>query len=272
MLAFVHIHKTAGTTFNEILARSYGVRHCNLHAFPGETALSAEDFRRLQRLWPPLVSIGGHIVSAYSDLDQVRPDVRYYTFLREPLIRCASHYQYQVQQQNKQYSFEEWIAKEIKRNPQTTRVAGRGASVDDAIRILERRMIFVGLVEHFDESLVMFRQIVADPRLTIWYRQRRVATGNDIKARLLSDPETRRLIIDANRQDLELYEHVSQTLYPAFRRGYRGTLDADVATFQKENEARSRLAPHLNLLANHYLGNRILNRKRAKYFPELAAR
>jgi hypothetical protein len=272
MLAFVHIHKTAGTTVNEILARSYGMRHCSLHAFPGETALSADDFRRLQRLWPPLVSISGHMISACSDLDRARPDVRYYTFLREPLVRCASHYQYQVQQQGKRYSFEDWIAKGNKRNPQTTRIAGRGATAAEAIRILERQMIFVGLLEQFDESLIVFRQIVADPRLTIWYRQRRVASSDDIKARLLSDPGTRQILIDANRQDLELYEHASRVLYPAFKRAYRGSLDHDVATFRKANQARSRLMPRLNLLANHYLGNQILNFKRSMYLPELAAR
>ena len=30
MLAFVHILKTAGTTLDDILARSYGLRHCYL--------------------------------------------------------------------------------------------------------------------------------------------------------------------------------------------------------------------------------------------------
>ena len=61
MLAFVHILKTAGTTLDDILARSgYGLRHCYLPHVPRKTALSAEDYPRVQRLCPPLISIAGH--------------------------------------------------------------------------------------------------------------------------------------------------------------------------------------------------------------------
>ena len=76
----------------------YGLRHCYLPYVPRKTALSAEDYPRVQRLCPPLISIAGHAVSAFSDLERARPDVRYYTLLRDPLVRCASHYQMQVQQ------------------------------------------------------------------------------------------------------------------------------------------------------------------------------
>jgi hypothetical protein len=263
MLAFVHIHKTAGTTINEILARSYGMRHCYLNPVSGKPTLSAEDYRRVQKLCPRLVSIAGHSICAHSDLDSVRPDVRYYTFLREPLVRCASHYQYQVQQQGKHYSFEEWIEKPIKRNPQTTRIAGSGGTVEDAIRLLERRFIFVGLLEHFDESLVLLRHYAADSRLDIWYRRRLVARDDTIKNRLLSDPATRSRMVDANRLDLALYEYASKELYPAFKRRYSGLLNQDVADFKRANESHSRLGPRLNLLANHYVSRQLLDLKKA---------
>ena len=142
----------------------------------------------------------------------------YDTFLREPLVRCASHYQYQVQQQGKTYSFDEWIVRDLKRNPETTRIAGPNGTVRDAIQILRSRFIFVGLVEHFDESLVMFRQRVDDPRLEIRHRRKRVAENDDIKNQLLSDPRTRSLLVEANQLDLELYEFAAKELYPMFRR------------------------------------------------------
>ena len=263
MLAFVHIHKTAGTTLDDILAQSFGVRHCYLPAVNGKTSLSADDYRRVQKLCPPIDSIAGHYVSAFSDLDTARPDVRYYTFLREPLVRCASHYQYQVQQQGKSYPFEEWIVRDIKRNPQTTRIAGRNGTVSDAIELLKKRFFFAGLVERFDESLVIFRQLTGDPRLEIRYRRRRVAENDDIKNQLLANPRTRALMIEANRLDIELYEYAVQDLYPAFQRAYEGDLDRDVAEFKTSNGSSARLVPQLKRLANRYVSSRFLNLKRS---------
>jgi len=262
MLALVHIHKTAGTTLDDILARSYGVRHCYVPSVSGKTAISAEDYQRIQKLCPAIDSIAGHSVSPYSDLETARPDIQYYTFLRDPLIRSASHYQYQVQQQGKTCSFEEWIARGVKRNPQTIRIAGQNATVKDAIRYLTDRFFFVGLVERFDESLVLLRQQARDARLDIWYRRRRVAESDEIKNRLLGDARTRALLSDANRLDLELYEFVSHELYPRFQRRYDGTLDSDVAEFTMANEAPGRLLPRMKLLANRYLSNRIQDLKR----------
>ena len=187
----------------------------------------------------------------------------YYTFLREPLVRCASHYQYQVQQQGKTYSFDQWIVRDLKRNPETTRIAGPNGTVRDAIQILRSRFIFVGLVEHFDESLVIFRQRVDDPRLDIWYRRKRVAENDDIKNQLLSDPRTRSLLVEANQLDLELYEFAAKELYPIFRRTYEGSLDRDVAEFKRASESPGRLRPQVNLLATRYLSHRVLRVKRA---------
>ena len=266
MIAFVHIHKTAGTTLNDILARSYGVRHCHLHAVPGQSVLSADDYRRAQRFLPPFVSIAGHAVSAIGDLERARPDVRYYTFLREPLVRCASHYQYQVRDQRKPYSFEEWIVRGIKRNPQTTRIGGANATAADAIALLKTRFFFVGLVERFDESLVLLRKLVSGrglPSLDVWYRKRLVAKSDDIKEHLLTDPRSRALLVDANREDLKLYQYAVSELYPAFRQRHGNTLKADVAAMKNVNDAPGRIGSRMKLMANRYVTTQLVDLKRA---------
>ena len=171
-----------------------------------------------------------------------------------------------MQQQGKSYPFEEWIARHIKRNPQTVRIAGRNGTVSDAIEMLKTRFFFTGLVERFDESLVIFRQLVGDPRLEIRYRRRRVAENDDIKNQLLANPRTRALMIEANRLDIELYDYAVQRLYPALQRSYKGDLDRDVADFKKSNGSVGRL-PQLKMLANRYVSARFLNLKRSvSYF------
>jgi len=260
VLAFAHIEKTAGITINRILRRSFGVRHCDVEPWRGAWEadfFSASDYRRLQRLYPRLESIAGHTVKPYSDLDQACSNIQYYTFLREPLLRCASHYQYQIQVMRRNIPFEDWIETEKFRNFQTTKIAGI-AELHIGIRVLQRFM-FVGLVERFDESLVIFQRRAGDPCLSISYRRENVAPSNIIKNQLLSNPKTRAQLVEANRIDLAVYEFVSRDLYRREKRQYGNTLDADVAAFKRTN---SPPAFSLKLMLNVF-------RRNALYKPAL---
>jgi hypothetical protein len=235
MLAFVHIEKTAGITINWILRRSFGLRHCDVLPWrKGADFFSAEDYRRIQRLYPRIESLAGHDVKPYSDLDQVRPDIRYFTFVREPLARCASHYQYQIQVMGKRVSFEDWINTERYRNWQTKKLAGK-ADLDASIRTLKGKFIFVGLSERFDESLVVFKNRASSYSLNVRYNSRNVATDNKIKNQLLGDSRTKACLVEANNLDLSLYEFVSQELYPRQKQEYGDTLSSDLAAFQQAN-------------------------------------
>jgi hypothetical protein len=107
MLAVVHIHKTAGTTLSGVLKHANGGTHCDVLAEdPQAPFFSAEDLRHLRRFYPRLRSILGHDVRAYSDLETVMPDIEWVAFLREPLTRTASHYQYDVQRGGVDLPFE----------------------------------------------------------------------------------------------------------------------------------------------------------------------
>lgn len=232
MLAFVHIEKTAGTTIMKILQRSFGPYHCEVQTWHKKAdVFSADDFRRLQKLYPRIESIGGHKVKPYSDLESVCPDIRYYVFLREPLARYTSHYQYWIQVRGESLSFDDWISMEYYRNLQTLRIAG-AADLDKAKMLLEK-CFFVGLVEHFDESLVMLQKKVGC--LNIFYYRENTAPNNKIKASLLGNARTKTQIEEANRIDLELYRFAMEELYPKQREEYGDTLDADVAIFKKAN-------------------------------------
>jgi len=237
MLAFVHIEKTAGMTMNWVLRRSFGLRHCDVHPWrKGADCFSAQDYRGIQRLYPKLMSISGHDVKPYSDLGQICPDVQYYTFFREPLARCASHYQYQVQAMGKKVSFEDWIAIERYRNWQTKKISANG-DVATAIDALQKKFFFVGLSERFDESLVILRKRAAHHPFNIFYNPRNVASDNSIKNQLLNDTRTKELLVEANLTDITLYKFVLEELYPRQKREYGETLEADVIAFQGQNRA-----------------------------------
>ncbi|MBN2113678.1 MAG: hypothetical protein JW785_06075 [Acidimicrobiia bacterium] len=234
MLAVVHIHKTAGTTLAGVLKHSNGGTHCDVLAEdPQAPYFSAEDLRRLRRFYPRLRSILGHDVRAYSDLETVVPDIEWVCFLREPLTRTASHFQYDVQRGGVDLPFEEWITHDAVRDRQTRILAGPGGTAEEAIDLLGR-FALVGLTERFDESLVMLGRKVGLRDLR--YARKWVAPSNDIKTRLLADPETREMLVAVNREDLAVYEHVLAEIYPKQKAEYGIGLDTDVAWFRRRNQ------------------------------------
>jgi hypothetical protein len=240
LLVFVHINKTAGTTVRYILRSSYGTRHCDVEPWKGEWAkepFSTKDLQRIRRLYPRLASIAGHRITGYSDLELPDVDFRYFTYLREPIALCASRFQYQLDHRHKRnLVFEEWIHKDWVRNAQTQRIAGT-SSAADAIAVLARKQIFVGLTESFDESLVLLKALRA-PDLDISYLRVNVAKKSRVAKDLLTNASTRQMIVDANEADLEVYEHARRELVPALRREYGPSLEAAVAAYRSASRAR----------------------------------
>ena len=221
LFAFIHIPKTAGSTLETILRQSFCSRHCDVRVgddFNGPL-LTAEVLRRTRWVYPRLASIAGHSVRPHGDLQAVRGGVRYYTLLREPVVRCASEYQFRVQRDGLPDDFGRWIHSGIARNRQTKMLAGV-EDADAAIEMLRAKVGLVGLVERFNESLVLLRRWFDDPRLDIRYRSKNVTADNRLKRGLLNDPRSRRLLDEANREDRRLYDYVAAELYPAQVRAY----------------------------------------------------
>lgn len=242
MLAFIHIEKAAGLTINSILWRRFGLRHCYVEPWTREDRFfSAQDLRRLQRFHPRLESIAGHPIKPWGDLEHARSDIRYYTFLREPLSRCAAHYQYQIRRMGRKIGFEEWIQVPVFRDFQVKKLAGRD-DLDAALRMIEHKPIFVGLIERFDASLVLFRSRMAEYNVDVRYTSVNTAEDNTIKNAVLSDPRSRQMLLEANRLDMELYREVETRIFPRQVLDYAGSLEEDMAGFKTSKDMARRTA------------------------------
>jgi hypothetical protein len=188
--------------------------------------------QRVRKLYPRLESIAGHRVSGSVDLRENGTAFEYFTFMREPLKTCASRFQYNVQYRGKKdLVFEEWIQKEWTRNHQTKLIAGV-ADVEEAIRVIRAKNIFIGLTERFDESMVLLKALKAN-QLNISYARVNAARDNSLAKGLLENENTRQMLIEANQADLGLYHYVKEELYPTFQRAYGPRLEADVVSYQQ---------------------------------------
>src|SRR6266545_3670019 len=238
MLVFIHINKTAGSTIRYILRSSFGTRHCEAepwHAQWSGSPFSSDDLLRLRKLYPRLESIAGHRVAGYIDLHENGTKFDYFTFMRDPVKTCASRFQYNIQyRKKKDLVFEEWIQKDWTRNSQTKLIAGV-PDVEKAIRIIKDKNIFVGLVERFDESMLMLKEL-RSKNLNISYERVNTASSNNLAKELLSNEKTRQMLVEANRLDQELYEFVKQEFYPSYQREYGPSLADDVARNQETRD------------------------------------
>jgi len=244
MLAFIHVAKTAGQTVETMLASSYGIRHV---ASPDWLAPPADpwnveyvvpkysetDFRRLKKLCPFLKSIGGHGIALWSGIDKVQP-TQYFAFVREPVKRGASHFQYHQRHSSPCLDWEHWVDWPVHHNHQV-KMFSRQADPEEAIRKIQQHEVFVGLTERFDESLVMLKKFVA-PDLNIAYVRTNVARDNQIADKLLADSRACDQIRVMYKEEFALHDFVVNEWYPRFQKEYGPTLEQDVMDFRKQQQ------------------------------------
>ena len=236
MLVFIHGSKTGGTTVTYCMRSTYGVQHCQVEPWGAKWTgppFTTDDLKRLRKIYPNLKSIAGHRVRGYVDLEENGTQFKYFSFMRDPLKRHASYFQFKVQEKGmKDLVFEKWIVeREWPRNRQTKMLAGVD-DVDEAIRKIKEKNIFVGLTDRFDESMVLLKALVAND-LDISYKRVNVARSHSLAKDLLSNDRTRQMLIEANQSDLALYDYVQNELYPTFQKEYGPSLEADVARYRQ---------------------------------------
>lgn len=227
MLAFVHMEKTAGQTVRAILRKNFGTRHCD---FLVNRQARTSDWEWVRKCYPRLESVGGHSVMPYGEFDRIFQNVRYFTYLRDPIRRCLSHYQYIIDCKSAVDEFPKWIL--TQRNYQTRFLCGE-ENADRAIEILQQKIGMVGLVERFNESLLLWKRWTGCPRLDVTYRSVNVAQSNRLKQQLLSEQRNRDLLEECHVEDLKLFRYVIEEVYPRQQREYGDSLDSDLADFER---------------------------------------
>lgn len=206
MFAHIHIMKTAGQTVCDILRKSFGPNHCDLRA--GDLATLA-DLQFARRFYPNLQSLAGHAIRPRGDLLLV-PEIQFFTFLREPIARCLSHYQFERQRNGNEIDFLPWLQRNA--NYQTRILSGTD-DPDLAITVLQEHVGFVGLLAEFEASLRMLNAWTSN-RLDLNYDSRNIATDGSIKKRILANPEYVAALNEENVADQKLYEFVTQSVWP----------------------------------------------------------
>jgi len=94
LFVYLHIPKTAGTSFRRLISRQYAGRFRKTPNTFTHAQVAEERLRAMLAGEPPPLAIGGHIV--FGLRDALPRDARYLTVLRDPVERTLSHYGYLV--------------------------------------------------------------------------------------------------------------------------------------------------------------------------------
>lgn len=209
MIIFTHIPKTAGTTLKYILRNNFGIKHID-SAKVKSPVYSSDDLKFALKIFRHPQAISGHnLVDPQSNVG--KPEAQLITILRDPINRCASHYQDAVLRGNLRLSFEKWIDLEENQDLSVKIIAGSD-DIEKAKLLLKESYRWVGITERFNESLKLLNILIDEP-LNLQYRRMITASNNDIKQRLLSDKASLDLLNKHNALDKELYDFAIREIF-----------------------------------------------------------
>lgn len=235
------MERAGGTTFHKWLQRVFPtyVALQPWHFWTNEPAnsISAQELGLLVRAVPGVAGVGGHLVRSYLDYEgAVGRRVLYLTFLRDPVKRYLSHFNYQRNRVGVPWTLEQFLDEPRMCDLQTTRLAGR-RDLDAAKRALDHTLGLVGLTDRYDETLLLFRAAMGLPKLDLRY-QRRNATRPDEEVVRFDElePVLQERVLEANALDAELLRHAREVVFPAQLQRYPGDMSADLAQLRASLE------------------------------------
>jgi len=251
-IIFLHIPKTAGTTLHRIIERHYPQER--IFSLGAIAQKSIREFKTLNPARRARIRVlKGHMGFGLHEF--IPGPSAYFTLLREPIERVISFY-YFVHRNHEHYlydfvqsddiglkEFTENRATPMIDNGQTRMLSGVWLEVgfgectremlNQAKRNLRESFAVVGLMEKFDETLLLLKQ--AFDWKNLFYTKQNVTTDRPQKDDL--PPDTLDALSNVNRLDIELYRYATM-LFEEQVRQQGPSFIKEVKAFQ--------LANHLN--------------------------
>ena len=224
-LAFCHIEKAAGTSLIGALRKAFAMRFVALRPLSGPPGrlVNAHDLQLVRRLNPWIRCVSGHAVVPHAGL-QDAPDLKFISLLRDPVSRASSQYRFWVQRMGSSMTPEEFLEHPASSNLQVRKIAGFD-DVDAARVIVEKHFLLIGIVEQFDEFMVLLAWVLGLRPERFAYAPKNVAAS---RGPLPLPDGFEAALYERNRSDIELYDWVSSELLP--RKRAEAEIDLEAAT------------------------------------------
>jgi len=253
-LFFLHIPKTAGTTLNAVLNDNFAAdKVFDLYTDDQREILRETTYEDIARY----DLVRGHVfITNFAHILDGPIPFHVFTFLREPVQRVVSEYHflkawpkshlYRFLNDNR-ISLSEYVTSERRelkwrgRNAMVNSLSGvEHESMEDRLEAawhhIKDRFLFFGILERFDESLLLLNKYAKLDRC--FYERQNVRNA---KGRYVATPEEVQLIQEQNRADIELYDRASKEF--DHRIDVMGAaFQAELRLFRRVNEGFQRVS------------------------------
>ncbi|MBR9921782.1 MAG: hypothetical protein GYB31_13160 [Bacteroidetes bacterium] len=196
---------------------------------------SASDLDKLRRSIPLQVSgIGGHRMGAFLNYESViKEPIFYTTFLRDPIARYMSSINWKKYVMKQDWTPESYGEETFYHNFQCFRICGE-RSFEKAKSIILNKFGFVGLMEAFNPSLMLLKDKLCLGNNDWRYTKENIQEYGEKKIRWEDlNPKTQAKYLENNKEDIRLYNFVKDELWPQYKSGYKGNLEADIVKFEE---------------------------------------
>lgn len=224
-IIFLHIPKAGGTTIHSIINRCYSPKEIH-NIIIQKGRLTIQEFIELDVEAKNEINIlKGHLVFGLHESFPNPRDVKYITYLRNPVDRIISQFKY-IHKMPNHYLYEKVKSSGISAvdfalsdwsieldNGQVRLISGfnpvelnviRNEHLEIARSNLKSHFIFTGILENFDDSLLLMKEKLNWESLP-YYRKLNVTEEKII----LSDKD-RKAIEERNKYDMELYRFAKE--------------------------------------------------------------
>lgn len=232
-LIFIHLPKAGGNTLHKILEREYnelGNRIYTIHRTAQQDAF--KDLPESKRHSIKLLK--GHM--HYGMHEYLQGESIYMTMLRDPVDRFISQFYYSMAVGNEDISLkirdenitlEEYTKNQLAPwavNAQTRHLSGiqdfEGACTqkmyEQALSNLEADNMLVGLLDRFDESLILYQKLL-EWKLLPTYTKKNVNKQKESSSSI----QTKELIREKNHFDVQLYEAAQKKMANMFHLSWK---------------------------------------------------
>lgn len=153
LICFIHIERSGGTTLHHVLRRT----SINYYSIPSNRGkyginLSVNNLNRLLKALPFITGVGGHTLKSFMKYEEfINREISYFTFLRNPIDRYLSQYNYILKYFNKDLTFDDYLSNKRFQNFIVKHICGE-EELDKAVKEIDK-YDFVGFTDDYEESI-----------------------------------------------------------------------------------------------------------------------